>query len=313
VLFLISSSFVKAQVKIDASGKVGLKSTTTNSSFDVLVNGSSFFNGSPTILGGATFNNASGTYLSLTSTVDYPILKPVTTNRGYLGTGDKQFAGVYAYSHYAQAVLLTSDRRLKENFRTIDKPLEKILKIEGLKYDFIGKQTDTIKDAKEKNKQLKLEKNRLGFIAQDLINVVPEAVFYFEDEDRYYIDYNAVIPVLVEAIKELNTEIETLKNTPKQKSATIGGENGEPATLNQNIPNPFSENTTINMYLPNTVSRATLYIYNMQGEQIKYIAVNERGNTSVTIEGHALKAGMYLYTLIADGKEVDTKKMILTK
>jgi hypothetical protein len=32
-----------------------------------------------------------------------------------------------------------------------------------------------------------------------------------------------------------------------------------------------------------------------------------------TIEGHTLKAGMYLYTLIADGKEVDTKKMILTK
>jgi hypothetical protein len=36
-------------------------------------------------------------------------------------------------------------------------------------------------------------------------------------------------------------------------------------------------------------------------------------NTSVTIEGHTLKAGMYLYTLIADGKEVDTKRMILTK
>jgi hypothetical protein len=51
----------------------------------------------------------------------------------------------------------------------------------------------------------------------------------------------------------------------------------------------------------------------MQGEQIKYIAVNERGSTSVTIEGHTLKAGMYLYTLIADGKEVDTKKMIITK
>jgi len=51
----------------------------------------------------------------------------------------------------------------------------------------------------------------------------------------------------------------------------------------------------------------------MQGEQIKYIVVNERGNTSVILEGHTLKAGMYLYTLIADSKEVDTKKMILTK
>jgi len=47
----------------------------------------------------------------------------------------------------------------------------------------------------------------------------------------------------------------------------------------------------------------------MQGTQIKYIAVNERGNASVILEVHTLKAGMYLYTLIADGKEVDTKKM----
>jgi hypothetical protein len=78
-------------------------------------------------------------------------------------------------------------------------------------------------------------------------------------------------------------------------------------------PNPFSANTTIKMYVPNTVSRSTLYIYNMQGEQINQIAVNERGNTSVIIEGYTLKAGMYLYTLITDGKEVDTKKMILTK
>jgi hypothetical protein len=51
----------------------------------------------------------------------------------------------------------------------------------------------------------------------------------------------------------------------------------------------------------------------MQGEQIKQIAVNERENTTVTIEGHSLKAGMYLYTLIADGKEVDTKRLILTE
>lgn len=36
-------------------------------------------------------------------------------------------------------------------------------------------------------------------------------------------------------------------------------------------------------------------------------------DTAVTIEGHTLQAGMYLFTLIADGKEVDTKKMILIK
>jgi hypothetical protein len=56
-----------------------------------------------------------------------------------------------------------------------------------------------------------------------------------------------------------------------------------------------------------------LYVYNMQGAQMRAIPVAERGNTSVILEGYSLEAGMYLYTLIADGKEVDTKKMILTK
>ena len=83
--------------------------------------------------------------------------------------------------------------------------------------------------------------------------------------------------------------------------------------LEQNIPNPFSDNTRIDMYLPESVSNATLYIYNMQGKQIKTFNIQERGNTSVTINGYTLDAGMYLYTLIADGKEVDTIKMILTK
>jgi hypothetical protein len=188
--------------------------------------------------------------------------------------------------------------------------------MKGVKYDLkkeFAYDEKLIKDAKVISKLENGRKNKIGFLAQDVQKVLPEVVVYDDSTDIYGIEYSKIVPVLVEAIKELNTEIETLKSTPKQKSATIGEENGEPATLNQNIPNPFSENTTINMYLPNSVSRATLYIYNMQGEQIKQITVNERGNTSVTIEGRTLKAGMYLYTLIADGKEVDTKKMILTK
>ncbi|MDA3880330.1 MAG: T9SS type A sorting domain-containing protein [Prolixibacteraceae bacterium] len=51
----------------------------------------------------------------------------------------------------------------------------------------------------------------------------------------------------------------------------------------------------------------------MLGKQIITYTLQQRGNTSLTINGYALEAGMYLYTLIADGKEVDTKKMILTK
>jgi Uri superfamily endonuclease len=192
--------------------------------------------------------------------------------------------------------------------------------MKGLKYDFISQGTDTITNEKVKNERLKHEKNKLGFIAQELEKIVPEAVLYKEEEDRYYIDYIAIIPVIVEAMKEqqvhidkLESEISNLKSTSKEKSTSLGTEDGQIATLGQNIPNPFNENTQIAISLPKSVNKATLYIYNMQGVQIKSFSLNERGDTSVTIEGNSLKAGMYLYTLIANGKEVDTKKMILTK
>jgi len=51
----------------------------------------------------------------------------------------------------------------------------------------------------------------------------------------------------------------------------------------------------------------------LQGKQIKQINIEERGNGSVIINGYELTPGMYMYTLIVDGKEIDTKKMILTE
>jgi hypothetical protein len=246
---------------------------------------------------------------------------PDETNMAYCGTPSKQFYKVYGQFVYGSGVILTSDKRLKENFRSIDNALEKILNISGKKYDYILDNSDSLGDEKSKNERIKLKKDKLGFIAQEVKEILPEAVVYDEEIDRYFLDYNAIIPVIVEAIKEqearidaLEKEIDSLKSAPKEKSATINNEiNGQLASLNQNIPNPFTENTTIEMVVPTTVSAAVLYIYNMQGNQIKQITITERGKTSVTIEGRTLKAGMFLYTLIADGKEVDTKKMVLTK
>ena len=56
-----------------------------------------------------------------------------------------------------------------------------------------------------------------------------------------------------------------------------------------------------------------LYVYDLQGVQKHAIEITERGENSVNITASKLPAGMYIYTLIADGKEIDTKRMILTK
>jgi len=66
-------------------------------------------------------------------------------------------------------------------------------------------------------------------------------------------------------------------------------------------------------FIPETSISAMLCIYNMSGMQIKSISIPEKGYGTITINGSDLQAGMYLYMLIVDGKEVDTKRMILTQ
>ena len=167
------------------------------------------------------------------------------------------------------------------------------------------------------------QKPHYGLVASELKEIMPELV-YEGQNGELCINYIEMIPLLVESIKELKAEINTLQSGNNGgavvMSRAIGGAtNIEEATaltipmLKQNNPNPFTENTVIEYSLPETVETANIYIYDMNGKQIQQITLTERGNSSVTISGGELNAGMYLYSLIADGQVIDTKRMILTK
>jgi len=84
------------------------------------------------------------------------------------------------------------------------------------------------------------------------------------------------------------------------------------AILYQNIPNPFSANTEISCDIPIVNSNAYIYVYNLQGVELKAFSVTQGYNT-VTVYASELPAGMYLYTLVVDNEIIDTKRMILTK
>jgi hypothetical protein len=61
----------------------------------------------------------------------------------------------------------------------------------------------------------------LGFIAQEVESIVPEAVRYDEVNDIYSMEYTAIIPVLVEAMKEQQETIEELKLMLTQQQKQI--------------------------------------------------------------------------------------------
>ncbi len=111
---------------------------------------------------------------------------------------------------------------------------------------------------------------------------------------------------LAEIKKRLATLEAQLGNTPNTAPATV-------TRLYQNHPNPFGEETTIRFNLSEAVQSATLYIYDMQGTQIEKIDLNQRGEGGIKLQAGSLRAGMYLYSLVADGQEVDMKRMMITE
>ena len=134
-----------------------------------------------------------------------------------------------------------------------------------------------------------------------------------------------MIPLLVQSINELSAKIEELENGNNDDDFVLMSrargdatdinevDETEVLSLSQNRPNPFSESTTIEVTVPESTRTAAIFIYDMSGKQEKQISISERGKVSVSVTSEGLTPGMYLYSLIADGKVVSTKKMILTK
>lgn len=149
-----------------------------------------------------------------------------------------------------------------------------------------------------------------GFIAQDLQKIFPNLVQ--EDELGFLsVNYTGLIPVLVDVVKEQQKQINYLLEKEKGKNVEqIDATND--AMLYQNNPNPFSQRTEIKYYIPENSRNAFICIYDMVGKEVMRIDGLGRGFSSVALDGNRLQAGMYMYTLIVDGKEIDTKKMILT-
>ena len=124
-----------------------------------------------------------------------------------------------------------------------------------------------------------------------------------------------------EAISSLQAEVDRIKtqccsSMVEQKSKPTGMKKinqTAQAELYQNIPNPFTESTRIEYFLPQSTGEARLYIYNMQGSQIRNYRISSFEEGSITIQGGSMQPGMYMYTLVADDRVVDTKQMILTK
>ena len=119
---------------------------------------------------------------------------------GGVGIGGDLYVGrdIYGLGEITAYYGATSDRRLKTNIGSINNGLAKVLTLDGIVYNW----------NELANKDLDVKE--VGVIAQQIQAVLPEAVV--EREDGYLtVKYERIIPLLIEAIKELSAEVEELK------------------------------------------------------------------------------------------------------
>ena len=179
---------------------------------------------------------------------------------------------------------------------------------------------DDLTDEERKEKELDPRPSTIqyGLAADQLKEVYPELV-YEDKEGNVSINYIEIIPLLVQSINELSSELAELKGTSskKAKAKTTAIEDAaddmDQVRMDQNKPNPFSGSTVITLSIPKKAKQAAIYIYDLSGKQVESVPVEERGKTNITFYASNLSAGMYIYSLVVDGQVKVTRRMMVSE
>jgi hypothetical protein len=120
----------------------------------------------------------------------------------------------------ADVIAFASDRRLKTNIKLLENPLNKINRLSGMTFNW----NETANEIANYD----MDKSYVGLFAQDVKEVLPEAVKLapfdndgndksISGENYLTVQYEKIVPLLIEAIKELEKEVKELKNQIKKQ------------------------------------------------------------------------------------------------
>lgn len=269
-------------------------------------------------------NNRAQILNRLLSVGDIRMLINGTTGRVGIGTTNPQSLLHVVGDVRATSYITISDKRLKKDIKKYNGGLEEVLNIQPYTYKYNEKSG------------LKSDILHVGVLAQEFQEVAPYAVHSYQhqiddtDETTKSADYLSVQDgsikyMLVNAIKEQQAMIKELQNQVVELRKEISHNSninnqdidvilqGEGKIfLGQNSPNPYTQETKIAYKLPTGISDAEMLFYNLNGQLIKTVRLNE-GSGFVNLQTTELSQGTYTYSLIVDGNLIDTKKMLLSK
>jgi len=186
-------------MRLDGSGNLGIGTTSPSQKLDVngdiAVKGASVINRATVAL---TIGDIAGTdsVTNLTLTTAGRNTEVFLDDSGNVGINDTTPSYALDVTGTIRAtgdVIAYSDARVKENVETIPNALDKVKAMRGVGYNKIGE-----------------ERRSIGVIAQELLEVMPEAV-HKDDSGMYSVAYGNLVGVLIEAMKEQQAQIDELK------------------------------------------------------------------------------------------------------
>ncbi|HEX5154379.1 MAG TPA: tail fiber domain-containing protein [Parafilimonas sp.] len=250
----------------------------------------------------------------------------------WAGTGDgTTYAAFFSGDVFTSGDYQGSDEKLKQNIKDFSGAMDIINRLHPRQYEF----------RQDENYQLMNlpQGTHFGLIAQDVEKLLPtlvkETKFFtsksnpsrseelknMPDIEFKALNYTELIPVIIKGMQEQQQTIEELRQQVSELKQMLAATNVTGAKSNteintayllQNSPNPVKGNATVRCYVPASVKQAQLLMYNMNGRLMRSFPLSN-GMNDIAISTGSLSAGQYSYTLLTDGKKVDTRSMAITK
>lgn len=227
-----------------------------------------------------------------------------STSGRTLGNSSFKWREVWAFD----GTINTSDERDKANVRELEYGMKEIMKLRATRFNWKA-------DAGNNEK--------IGLIAQELKKVLPEVVRDWEYKqttedgpmekvatERMGVLYADIIPVLIKGMQEQQLKIEELQREVERLKGGVTTYTGA-GSLGQATPNPVQSSTRISYSLPSANSQAQLLLTDAAGKTVKAISLS--GSGYIDLNTASLSSGTYNYSLMVDGKIVETKRITITR
>lgn len=188
IILMVAAVSANAQIKYDKQGKLTIGNVTPYSFYQT------------TMYGNLYLKDKTSNFFQIDLTPAATRLASHYDQVVFYNTQTSTFNSIQVKNVYNQ-----SDARDKTNIQTLNQSLNLISQLKPVKYDFKDQNV-----ASKSKFRLGGEGKEIGLLAQEVEQILPDIVLT-DPDGKKLINYTALIPILIDAVKELKAELEDLK------------------------------------------------------------------------------------------------------